>query len=85
MARRESTKRRAAGTEKRPVPSRLVLWCAAGALIAIGVALFVVGYLRQGMLGGVFYLVIVVMGLYLLALPWRNRRAQAKTDSSAKR
>lgn len=67
--------------EKRSAPSRLLLWIAAAALIVIGVALFLVGYFQQGLIGGVFYLIVVAMGIYLLIIPWR-RRAQAKEDSS---
>lgn len=68
--------------EKRSAPSRLLLWIAAAALIVIGVALFLVGYFQQGLIGGVFYLIVVAMGIYLLIIPWRRRRAQAKEDSS---
>ncbi|NLV72584.1 MAG: hypothetical protein GXY46_08290 [Actinobacteria bacterium] len=68
--------------EKRSAPSRLLLWIAAAALIVIGVALFLVGYFQQGLIGGVFYLIVVAMGIYLLTIPWRRRRAQAKEDSS---
>ena len=85
MARGDSTQEHVADTEQKPRPSRLLLWCAGAALIAIGAALFVVGYLSQGILGGVFYLFVVVMGLYLLTIPWRNRRAQDKAGSSTGR
>jgi membrane protein YdbS with pleckstrin-like domain len=82
MARKDGTEDPMASPATKRRPSRLLLWIAATALTLIGIALFVVGFYRQGLLGAVFYLVVVAMGVYLFTIPWRNRRAQAKTGHS---
>jgi len=84
MARKDGTEDPVARPATKRGPSRLLLWIAATALTLIGIALFVVGFYRQGLLGAVFYLIVVAMGIYLFTIPWRKRRAQAKTGQSGK-
>ncbi len=82
MTRKNGAKNQADGPRVDHSPSRLLLWIAAAALTATGAALFVLGLVRQGLLGAVFYLIVVAMGLYLFTIPWRNRRAQSKAGNS---
>jgi len=72
------------GARSERASSRLLLWIAAGALTLLGIALFLIGFFRQGFLGAVFYLIVIAMGIYLFTIPRRNRRAQAKKEPPGK-
>lgn len=80
MSHTDEKRNQTADTDSKRTPSRLLLWIAAGALIILGIALFLIGFFRQGFLGAVFYLIVIAMGIYLFTIPWHNRRAQAKKD-----
>lgn len=82
MASRDDTRDSAGSPAQDRTTSRLLLWVAATALTLIGIALFVIGFIRQGVLGAVFYLIVIAMGAYLYTIPWRSRRARAKTGRS---
>ncbi len=80
--RTEGVQKSRARTEVRSGPPKLLLWCAGAALILCGIALFCYALLSQGFLDAVFYIVVVAMGVYILLIPWRNRRAAEREHSS---